>query len=233
MVRTLKNRARGLLVVLALLLTTLAALATYTNVPTAVTAADKAVFASLGIQKLSEPLPFDQEIALIRRVQQEVFKRAPLGDGIPEYEAREPADLMRYGQGLCFDRSRTFDKAFSYLGMPSRHVYLLYRENRSFLGALFRYGQSSHAVTEVKTSRGWMFVDSNTEWIALTRNGEPVDADEVWKRYPEFDNAPRYLSEAWWAIRGMYSRKGQFYGAGLPFPELNWPDFASWLVGGA
>ena len=232
MVRKIKKGVKWLLLLTTGLLGLLVTLAAYTNVPTAVTESDAAVFAAMGFQKPQQSLTFEQEVALIRQVQKEVFQRAPLGDGIPDYEPREPADLMRFGQGLCFDRSRTFDKTSSYLGLPSRHVYLLYRENRSFLNALFHYGQSSHAVTEVKTSKGWMFVDSNTEWIALTRSGEPVGADDVWKRYAEFDKAPPYLSSPWWAIRGMYSRKGQFYGAGLPFPELNWPHFVSWLVTG-
>jgi hypothetical protein len=109
-------------------------------------------------------------------------------------------------------------------------VYLLYREDRSFLGALFRKGQSSHAVTEVKTSKGWMFVDSNTEWIALTPQGDPVNADGVWRRFGEFDHAPPYLDHAWWAIRGMYSRKGHLYAPYVPFPEFNWHDFSEWLI---
>jgi hypothetical protein len=95
---------------------------------------------------------------------------------------------------------------------------------------LTQRGQASHAVTEVKTSKGWMLVDSNTEWIALTPQGEPVNADAVWQRYSDFANAPEYLGYAWWAIRGMYSRKGHFYAPYVPFPEFNWVDFLSWSV---
>jgi hypothetical protein len=230
MVEKINKGMKWLVALLTGLTTLLVALAAYTNVPTAVTEADAAVFAALGFQRPSQSLTFEQEIALVRQVQKHVFQRAPLGDGIPDYQAREPSDLMRSGQGLCYDRSRTFDKAFNYLGMEARHVYLLYRENRSFWSALFHHGQSSHAVTEVKTSQGWMFVDSNTEWVAVTRNGEPVGADDVWKLYADFDNAPHYLAAPWWAIRGMYSRKGQLYGAGIAFPELNWHDFVSWMV---
>ena len=234
MIRRIKKGTLWLLLLVAMGLATFLGLAFYTNVPTEVTAEDVRVFTELGLTKPATQPSFAQEIALIRQVQGIVFKKAPLGEGIPEYEAREPADLMRFGQGLCFDRSRTFDKAFGYLGFESRHVYLLYREDKSFIKALLHYGQSSHAVTEVKTSKGWMFVDSNTPWIALNRSNEPVNADDVWRRYAEFDRAPSYLKPAWWAIRGMYSRKGQFYEPFLPFPfpELNWRDFANWLVMG-
>ena len=207
--------------------------AVYTNVSVAVTSDDIDVFQQIGARKPTASLNFDQQIALIRKVQVEVFKRAPLGEGIPDYEKREPKDLMRIGQGLCFDRSRTFDKAFSYLGFETRHVYLLYKDKKSFfLSAVIHYGQSSHAVTEVKTDKGWMFVDSNTAWIALTRQGEPVNADDVWRRFGEFANPPAYLAYPWWAIRGMYSRKGQLYGSGVVFPEFNWPTFFSWVIRG-
>jgi hypothetical protein len=61
---------------------------------------------------------------------------------------------MKKHEGLCFDRSRTLDKTFEFIGLPSRHVYLLYRQDRGFWSELFHYGQSSHAVTEVKTNMG-------------------------------------------------------------------------------
>ena len=221
---------KWILRVITVLLAVFVAVACYTNVPTVVTDEDAAVFVSLGLKNPQNALTFEQEIAMIRHVQKQVFKRAPLGNGIPEYESREPSDLMRFGQGLCFDRSRTFDKAFTYLGLPARHVYLLYREDKPFLIALFNYGQASHAITEVKTTRGWLYVDSNTDWIALTRKNEPVNADDVWKRFSDFDNAPKYLQPPWWAIRGLYSRKGQFYDPWLPFPDINWPDFLDWFV---
>lgn len=230
MIQRIKKVTKWLLAVKIAALLIFAALAAYSNVPTWVTNTDKAVFKEMGLAKPNASLSFEQQVALIRRVQFETFKRAPLGDGIPDYQAREPADLMAHGQGLCFDRSRTFDKAFSYLGFESRHVYILYKGNSTFWRALFHKGQPSHAVTEVKTSKGWMFVDSNTPWVAITRQGEPVNADEVWQRFGEFDNPPPYLADPWWAIRGMYSRKGQLYGAGIVFPELNWVDFLSWWV---
>ena len=138
--------------------------------------------------------------------------------------------MERVRHGLCYDRSRTLDKAFSYMGFESRHVFLLFREDRSFLGALLHRGHPSHAVTEVKTSRGWMFVDSNSPWIALTRQGQPVNADDVWRRADEFERRPQYLRSPWWAIRGMYSRKGHMYSKISMFPEFNWRDFTDWLV---
>ena len=208
-------------------------LALIAHVPTSITSDDLAVFKNdLNIESLQHPQSFADEITAIKTIQHRVFVKAPMGPDIPDYQPREPFDLMQKRQGLCFDRSRTLDKAFMYIGLPSRHVYLLYREGRGFWSALFHYGQSSHAITEVKTSKGWIFVDSNSEWIGLTRDGQAVNADDVWKRTSEFDSIPKYLKDPWWAIRGMYSRKGQLYPPYIIFPNMNLPDFFSWLVWG-
>lgn len=208
-------------------------LAFMTNVPVNLEKADVAVFKNdLNLTALQHPQTFAEEIVAIKIIQYRVFAKAPVGAGIPDFEPREPSDLMKKHEGLCFDRSRTLDKAFNFIGLPARHVYLLYRQDRGFLSALFHYGQASHAITEVKTSKGWMFVDSNIEWIALTRDGQVVNADDVWKRASEFDAMPAYLNDSWWAIRGMYSRKGQLYRPYIMFPNFNWPDFFSWLVFG-
>jgi hypothetical protein len=207
-------------------------LAFYTNVSTDLSLLDETVFTGIGLKKLTTSLTFEAELVEIARFQKEVFKRAPIGDGIPYYTAREPADLMRAGQGLCYDRSRAFDKAATFLGFEARHVYLLFKQDKSFLAAIFTPKQPSHAVTEVMTSKGWMLIDSNTPWMAVTRTGEPVNADDVWNRFDEFENPPPYLKEPWWAIRGMYSRGGHFYRPYIRFPEFNWYDFSVWFVRG-
>lgn len=209
-----------------------ATMAAWTNVPTTLTIEDVAVFESeLDLRRPAIPLTYGQELALIRSVQDKVWTKAPFGIQIPLDQEREPRDLIRAGQGSCFDISRTYDKAFAYLGFKSRHVYLLYRGNRTFVDALFRYRQPSHAVTEVLTAKGWLFVDSNTPWIAVTKSGDPVNADGVWNRTDDFDvPPPTYLRDPWWAIRGMYSRKGTLYSPYFIFPQLNWPDFIGWLI---
>lgn len=208
--------------------------AVYTNVPTGYDAEDKAVFENtLEIKSLQHPRTFAQEINVIKELQRRTFAISPVGSGIPDYEVREPADFIGKREGLCFDRSRTTDKALGYLGLPSRHVYLLFRlGDKGFWPSLVQYRHPSHAVTEVKTSKGWMFVDSNTQWIALTRDGQVVSADDVWKRAAEFDTIPSYLTHPWWAIRGLYSRKGQLYPPYILFPDLNWYDFSTWLIFG-
>ena len=232
-IKVARKTAWILAVIILVLLCLFSLLAFIANVPTNLGVADVAVFKNnLNFTPLQHPKTFSDEIVAIKTIQQRVFAVAPVGAGIPDFEPREPSNLIKKREGMCFDRSRMLDKAFDYIGLPARHVYLLYRQDRGFWSAMFHYGHPSHAVTEVKTSKGWMFVDSNMEWIALTRDGQVVNADDVWKRANEFDGMPVYLKDPWWAIRGMYSRKGQLYPPYIMFPDFNWTDFFSWLVRG-
>lgn len=120
-----------------------------TNVSTTLEVNDIEVFKNdLDIMELQHPQTFDDEIVAIKTIQQRVFAKAPPNIGsIPLDEPREPSDLMRAAMGLCYDRSRTLDKAFEFVGLQSRHVYLLYRNNRVFWSAIF-LGKHSHAVSE-------------------------------------------------------------------------------------
>jgi SAM-dependent methyltransferase len=202
-----------------------------TNVPTELTAEDIIVFEKdLGLKTLPRPRSFDDEIRTIRLVQARVFAAAPRGQGIPEYEPREPSNLMKYKRGLCYDRSRSLEKAFTYMGFKVRHVFLLYRKDLSLSKSLLSRGHPSHAVTEVKTSRGWLYVDSNQPWIAVARDGWPHGAGGIWKHFDEFDGAPEYVRGPWWAFRGLYSRKGALYAPYFPLPQFNWGDFVEWAI---
>lgn len=212
------------------------ALAVISNVSTEITPDDQNVFASinvpLSIKPPTQSLTFEGQIKLIRVLQAEVFERAPLlpdDPGIPLYQAREPKDLFKYRHGLCFDRSRTLDKLINYYGFETRHVYILYKENRSFIGALLAYGHPSHAVTEVKTTKGWMLVDSNEPWVAVTNTNNPINTYQAQFHIDELADIPDYFKKPYWVIVGLYSKRGQFYKPYIPFPQMNWPTFFHWV----
>lgn len=213
-------------------------LAVFTNVPTHVTNTDEEVFRSiLSVNKPESTLSFEQEIELIKAVQMLVLNRAPYGAPIPDYADREPADLLKNKMGLCFDRSRTFDKIFSWLGFSVRHVYILYPEHPvtgnplPYWWAFFVKGTQSHAVTEVKTKHGWLVVDSNSAWVSVTKDGAAVSSDRLQERANQFHYIPPYFNRPYASIRGLYSRRGQLYRPYIPYPQLNWVDFFSWVLG--
>lgn len=211
-------------------------LAFVTNVPTRLEREDIfAIKAILGTQEAPQIHSFEDEIRVIRWAQAQVFKAAPGNDPIPEYAEREPMDLLKARSGLCYDRARTLDKALTWLGFEARHVYILFAEPQSGTSAwsFIRHAlsrSSSHAVTEVKTSRGWLLVDSNTPWISLDNQSFPVAAADVHEKRSHFQAPPEYTQTPFWAIRGMYSRRGQFFRPYFLFPELNWPDFLRWAI---
>lgn len=208
-----------------------------TNVPTHLTESDEIVFRTvLNLKVPNGSRSFDEEIEIIRAVQYMVLLKAPVGAPIPEQSEREPEDLFKQQSGLCYDRSRTYDKVFSWLGFESRHVYILYPEHPSsgarlsLWQAFFTRGTNSHAVTEVKTSRGWVLVDSNSAWISVARDGSPVGVDRLHEQAARLPGIPAYFDRPYWAVRGLYSRRGQFYRPYVPYPQLNWTDFMAWLV---
>ena len=208
----------------------------FTNISTRVTSSDESIFRSvLNLTQPVKKLSFEEEISLITEVQQRILHEVPNGPPIPDYTDREPEDLMRHRSGLCYDRSRTYDKLFSWLGFQVRHVYILYpehpvkRNKLPYWRAFFTRGTASHAVTEVKTQKGWLLIDSNSNWISLTKDGRPVAADDIQENIPDFQQVPHYFNRPYLAIRGLYSRRGQLYRPYIPYPQLNWQDFAAWV----
>ena len=104
----------------------------------------------------------------------------------------------------------------------------------SFRGALFRRGIASHAVTEVKTQRGWVLIDSTSEWISVAKDADRVDADHIPEAEHQFTTIPGYfVNRPYWAIRGLYSRRGHLYRPYfIMYPQANWFDLFSWLIFG-
>lgn len=204
-----------------------------TNVPTHLDDEDKLVFAQYYIKykEVRNKGNPQSEFDLIRDIQEAVLLKVPFGPGIPAYSAREPTNVLKRDTGLCYDRSRLLDKLFVWAGFETRHVYILYKPK--IFGkytlplwlALFMPHSDSHAVTEVRTSKGWLLVDSNDNFISVNRKGNVVDADQIWSHITEFDAIPHYFTVPFWAIRGLYSRRGHLYRPYLPYPQLNWSDF--------
>ncbi len=214
-------------------------LAVLTNVSVTPTDSDDAVFRTvLGLEKPQIPMSYEQELHLIKSLQALVLKRAPGDIPIPEYADREPKDLLKAESGMCFDRSRTLDKILLWHGFETRHLYILFAKHPvtglqlPFWQALVTRGTDSHAVTEVKTSRGWLVVDSNSLWISVAADDAPVDGSHIFAQANRFASMPEYWNQPYWAIRGLYSRRGQFYRPFLPYPQMNWFDFISWFVTG-
>lgn len=208
-----------------------------TNVPTELTEEDNLVFKRdfANFRNAAINASPEDQFAVIRSIQGVVLKKVPFGPGIPSYSEREPADVLRRDTGLCYDRSRLFDKLFIWAGFETRHVYILYKPVIAGYTlppwlAVFLPGAESHAVTEVRTSHGWVLVDSNDTWISVNRQGKVFPADLLWKHKDGFQSMPDYFNRPYWAIRGLYSRRGHLYRPYFPYPQLNWGDFFKYQI---
>lgn len=219
------------LVSLAALVTTLAAAGWAVNVRKDITDADLRALASMGMIPANKAATYEEELARIRAVQQTVLSTIKVGAPPPSTHAVEPTELLQRGSGACYELSRAMEKGFALNHLETRRVFFLYRQDQTLMGAIFRRGHPSHAAVEVRTSKGWLLVDSITPWIALDREGKPVAANGIWA-YPERfgGEVPYHLLLSSWALRGLYSRGGQLYGSPIPAPEVNWRELSSWLL---
>jgi hypothetical protein len=204
------------------------------DVPTAPTQDDRAALATIApggaLTEPSTPRSFDAEIAIIRAIQDGVLKAAPLNDGIPLGQPREPKDLIAEGHGLCFDRSRAIEKALTLAGIENRHAFVYAHDGGLDAAlALFEPNVPSHAVTEALTRKGWILIDSNARWIGLTASGDVRSLDdlasdaglaaEAW----DADNAEinSIFARPFGYVFGLYSRHGRFYAPYSPIPDLD------------
>lgn len=175
------------------------------------------------------PRSFEDQIRTVLAVQDAVLSIASENVGLPLGAPRELRELYQAKQGLCYDRSRAIEKVLSHLGLQVRHAAVYATTDANVFRALLTPRTRSHAVTEVKTERGWLLIDSNKRWIGLTEDGDPLDLGELqekavdrrWDaRVPETMSS--VLSGPFTYLYGLYSRHGQFYPPYTPVPDLDW-----------
>jgi hypothetical protein len=201
------------------------------NVPKKLTKEDKAYLVKL-IPELEESvansLSFDDQIALIQYIQNTLQKNIYLGNPIPYSQPREPKNLYYNESALCYDYSRSIEKALIFAGFKTRHLSIyISKTKQSSLRKILSKQSYSHAISEVETKKGWLIVDSNYSWISLDTDNNPIDAHElksseeiIWKiDFPEgYENFYNKKSAFFY---GLYSRHGKFYPPYNFIPDYN------------
>jgi len=212
------------------------------NVPPAGEAEDEAaarrLMAAAGRPSLARPRGFAAEVDLAYLVQQAVFDVAPFEkrdpDGrkvaLPMGRKRELSDLIAAGSGYCFDRSRAIETILRLHGLEVRHAALFSTaETGSALRSLVTRDVGSHALSEMRTERGWMAIDSNFRFVGVSADGEVFDMAGL-RAFPDarWDSRNREigpkLTRPFTWIYGLYSRHGRFYPPYTPFPNVNWRE---------
>jgi hypothetical protein len=164
---------------------------------------------------------FDGEILCLTAIQSAVqaigtTECAGMGDIV------EPAEFLRRNHGCCTDRARFVEKAARSFGFQTRHLFLIKPARGLSITNMFPLGQSSHATTEVLTSRGWLGVDSNEPFILVTPDGEPMTYRRAIESgtFTEVMRPKRFFAGDLDILYGLYSRHGMFHGPKLPGPEF-------------
>ncbi len=189
--------------------------------------------------KKEDIFSYQDEIQKIRDIQSAVLNVSPTLKKIPVRQTREPQDLLKAGHGQCSDRGRTIEKALRYSGFQARFVSVFSRD-KSFIPPetlAIDGGQDlrSHALVEVQTSKGWLFVDTNDRWVALDEKGNPLSL-KAWKNIQDkggFQWSEENRGDIYWLLRrdfnivyGLYTRHGLFYPPYTPYiPDINIPTF--------
>ena len=212
-------------IALTLFFTLVVAFLNYYNISKLLTAEDKH-YIRLYLPDLAEgcatKMTYAAQIQLIRHVQMVVGARTKGWQGLPEGAPREPRQLYTERTGMCYDRSRTLEKIYLYLGFETRHLSLFAREaNVHSYTTVLLHHVPSHAISEVHTKHGWLMVDSNDLWIALAPDGEPVSMHKMQQTLlaeqplkwliPTPDSDDNFYNNRCIPIYGLYSRHGRFY----------------------
>lgn len=225
-----KNRLKKYLsVILLLIISVLLALA-YGSVSKDIIDEDK-YYIDLYLKDVEvvngENLTYERQIEIIEKVQSNVLSISPKGEiGIPLGRPRRPKDLFLMGEGLCYDRSFTLELIFQKLGFLTRHVGLFKDDPElNKLKDLTKKSISSHSITEVKTKKGWLIVDSNKYWLGLDVNGDPFSMKKLeknnfkvsWKKI----STTLFYNEKCHYLYGVYSRHGYFHKPYNKIPDYN------------
>jgi hypothetical protein len=187
-----------------------------------------------GLDMSRKPRGYAQELATVRAVQKAVLAAAPDNVPLAVDGGREPKDVFLARSGLCYDRSRVIEKMLTALGMQVRHIAMYQVVDDSKMRTLLTGKVPSHAITEVRTERGWLVVDSNAAWLSLGTNGEPYSLAEIQAglagpgfrfEHPELQNS--IYQQPFTFVYGLYSRHGRFYSTrfGKALVNANFRDF--------
>lgn len=186
-----------------------------------------------GIQPIGHDASYSRQLNFIHAVQLSVLRIAPLNVGLPFGTPREPLELLRAHQGLCYDRSRVIEKILRYSGFKTRHVAIYSTaETHSALLTVVTPGVDSHAVSEVLTKRGWLVLDSNTPWMAVDAQQQPLSMQKIQEAAAGSEGVhfgspvpEEIFAKPFIFFYGLYSRNGRFYPPYNYIPDIQADEF--------
>lgn len=160
---------------------------------------------------------FSSELLFIQSVQLAVLNHTAELKPIAMYHTRNLKDVYEQKRGLCYDKSHAIEKILRVYGFEIRHISIYYITTRYEKYWIYFMPKSlSHAVTEVRTKKGWMLVDSVSSFLGLTLDSEPVCLSQVREKTWQTKTRnslvlPRHYRKNYVFVYGVYSRNGKLY----------------------
>lgn len=181
-----------------------------------------------GLDLKRRPRGYAEQLATVRAVQRAVLAAAPDNRPLAMGGGREPKDVFLARSGLCYDRSRVIEKMLGAMGMKTRHIAMYQTVDGGKLRTLLRAKVPSHAITEVRTARGWLVIDSNAAWLAVDAQGNPYSLADIQASlggqaipFAQVQLQNRIYQEPFTFVYGLYSRHGRFYSKGFVKAVVN------------
>ncbi len=238
----MKRRIR---IVLGLFLAAIIFFCWYINVPKSVSSHEKiAIQTFLGsvngadqfyINEVQfDDLSFEDQVKQLQLLSETLLDSFPQGVAVPKNQNRSLRALLKNKEGQCYDRSYVFEAILRTKGAQTRHAYVFEtHSDESALQLLRKKKVKTHAVSEVKTKKGWIVVDPNVDWISLSATGEPKSLDCIcenresiqWDQ-PIFGDHIQLYSGNCRVVYGLYSRHGRFFAPFNPIPDVNFRELA-------
>lgn len=212
-----------------------AGLMAFNGVDTSVTQEDREVIATFGVGEQCESAEgFEAELECVESVQQAVFEQFP--DTSCEFQRGETehtaSAVAERGYGCCYDRATLIEQTLRDYGFEVRRVGLWERQSMPL--NYLKPGINSHALSEVKTERGWMAVESLDPIVGIDEEGEIYDVADIREglQSGEVDDntfgteiPSTFFNGEYVYGRGVYSRHGYFFEPHIPVPEVSWEHF--------
>ena len=197
------------------------------DVSKSITKEDKEITKLLKVDKECLKInSYEQEIECIKSIQQSQLNLITGKSCRGKYINLGSKEVINLNTACCFDRARITEQALQIYGFKVRHVHLNETSKRGYFNLLVP-NTSSHAVSEVLTSKGWLGVDSNEAFVLMDKNNYPNTYEKAISNgvINSYSKSPIYEKSMTYVI-GLYSRNGTFFEPYIPYvPELNFGDF--------
>lgn len=188
---------------------------------------DKEITKLLKVDKYCSKInSYEEEIKCIKSVQESQLNLIKGKDCRGKYINLGSKEVINSNTACCYDRSRITEQTLQIYGFKVRHVHLNETSKRGYLNLLIPK-TSSHAVSEVLTSKGWLGVDSNEPFLLLDKKNNPNNyAKAISNGLINYYSELSFYKKPMTYTIGLYSRNGTFFEPYLPYiPELNFTDF--------